>query len=278
MNSNNTIEIGNDYSESPEVDAPASVDDFIRELEEKERDLHITAELEIEVSESEFDDSNLPEFIVQDLKAAAPPKAAQVKTESERTEPQTSGAATERLRREIAQLESVVSKFKAERQDLLDYTKRQTKDFENFKSRTERERNERLNVQMENLATKMLPVLDNLNHALDYAMAMSDEKRSEIEPFVDGIWLVHRQVDEVLSTMGLMPIIAVGGEFDPRLHEAVAIEPATGLPPNTVSEELRRGYRMGNRVIRHSMVKVTEPDLNAASEISPVDEAAEDRT
>ena len=271
MNSNNTLEIGNDCSESPEIDAHASVDEFIRELEEKERDLHITAELEIEVSESEIDDSNLPEFIVEELKTSKKP-------EPDSAEKQSSPAAAERLRREIAQLEGVVSKFKTERQELLDYTKRQTKDFENFKSRTERERNERLSVQMENLATKMLPVLDNLNSALDFAMAMSSDKRAEIEPFVDGISLVHRQVDDVLATMGLMPIIAVGSEFDPRLHEAVAIEPAKGVPPNTVSEELRRGYRMGNRVIRHSMVKVTAPDPAAASEITPSEDAAVEQT
>jgi len=268
MNPKNTLEIGNDYSESSETDAPASVDEFIRELEEKERDLHITAELEIEVSESEFDDSNLPEFIVEELKA---PKTAEPQP-AEKQQP--SAAATERMRREIVQLEGVVSKFKTERQELLDYTKRQTQDFENFKSRTERERNDRLSMQMENLATKMLPVLDNLNSALDYAMAMTDEKRAEIEPFVDGISLVHRQVDDVLSTMGLMPIIAVGSEFDPRLHEAVAIEPAKGLPPNTISEELRRGYRMGTRVIRHSMVKVTEPDPNAAAKSPSGEDAA----
>jgi len=258
MNSNNTLEIGNDYPESPEVNPPASVDDFIRELEEKERDLHITAELEIEVSESEIDDSNFPDFIVEELKASNAPKI-KARPEPEPAEKQTSSAAAEKLRREVAQLEGVVNKFKAERQELLDYSKRQTKDFENFKNRTERERNERLSVQMENLAVKMLPVLDNLNLALDFAMAMSPDKRAEIEPFVDGIALVHRQVDDVLTTMGLMPIVAVGNEFDPRLHEAVAIEPKRGVPPNTVSEELRRGYRMGNRVIRHSMVKVTEP-------------------
>jgi molecular chaperone GrpE len=105
----------------------------------------------------------------------------------------------------------------------------------------------------------MLPVLDNLNRAIDFAVTMSPQKRAGIEPFIDGISLVHQQVDEVLSTMGVRPITAVGQEFDPHFHEAVAIEASNDLAPNTVSQEMLKGYQMGNRVIRHSMVKVTAP-------------------
>jgi molecular chaperone GrpE len=94
---------------------------------------------------------------------------------------------------------------------------------------------------------------------MEFAEAMSPEKRAEIEPFIDGISLVHHQVSDVLSTMGVKAISAVGHEFDPHTHEAVAIELSANVPPNTVSEELLRGYQMGNRVIRHSMVKVTSP-------------------
>jgi molecular chaperone GrpE len=110
---------------------------------------------------------------------------------------------------------------------------------------------------MENLARKMLPVLDNLDRAMDFASAMTSEKRAEIEPFFEGILLVNRQIHDVMIAMGVQPIVAVGHEFDPNLHEAVAIGTVNELPPNTVSEEMLRGYRMGNRVIRHSMVKVT---------------------
>jgi molecular chaperone GrpE len=251
MNSNNTLELGNDYSENSSQEGAASVDDFIRELEEKERDLHITAELEIEISESEFDDSNLPEFIVEDLKSNQP--------KSKEIEPELSPSTHLRLKNQIVELESAIQKFKTERTEILERSRRQAQDFENFKNRTERERHERLSVQMENLATKMLPVLDNLDRAMEFVGAMLPEKRAEIEQFVDGISLVHHQVDEVLATMGVRAIGSVGQTFDPHFHEAVAIAPSTDLPPNTVSEELLRGYQMGNRVIRHSMVKVTSP-------------------
>ena len=167
-----------------------------------------------------------------------------------------------RLRSEITSLENTIVKFKAERQEILDRSRRQTEDFENFRSRTERERHERLSSQMENLARQMLPVLDNLNRALDFGFAMSQEKRDEIGPFYDGIMLVNQQLHDVMIEMGVQPIVAVGQDFDPHLHEAVAIDQNAELPPNTVAEEMLRGYRMGNRVIRHSMVKVTAPSAS----------------
>ena len=245
MNINDTLETANDHTHEPE---PSSVDDFIRELEHLEQDLHITAELKIEVSESEFDDSNLPEFIVKDLKDPLP----------EPTSPKTvsTSPASERLKREVSELEGVIEKFKAERKEILEFSQRQSKDFENFKRRTERERHERLSVQMENLAVQMLPVLDNLDRAVDFARAMSEDKRSEIQSFIDGITLVHRQVHDVLATMGVQPVIAVGREFDPHYHEAVALDDSGSYAPNAVIDELLRGYQMGTRVIRHSMVKV----------------------
>jgi len=249
MNQNNTLETANDHTDKSL--SSDSVDDFIRELEHLEQDLHITAEFQIEVSESEFDDKNIPDFVLEEVKPlkATPKPVPEVVSES----------TLEKLRREIVQLENSVNKFKAERKDILEHSQRQAKDFENFKSRTERERNDRLSIQMENLASKMLPVLDNLNRAMDFAGAMSAEQRTGMEPFIDGIALVHHQVSDVLATMGVKPIVAVGEEFDPHLHEAVAIQASAELASNTVLEELLKGYQMGSRVLRHSMVKVTGP-------------------
>jgi molecular chaperone GrpE len=251
MNTNNTLDTSNDRSEN--AASLASVDEFIRELEHLEQDLHITAELKIEVSESEIDDSNLPDFIIEDLKAVEP--------QSKNMMPQvgTSAESQTRLKQEISSLEDTISKFKAERHEILERSRRQADDFQNFRRRADRERHDLLSAQMENLAKQMLPVLDNLNRALDFAMAMSSEKRAEIQPFFDGIMLVNQQVHDVMTEMGVQPILTVGHEFDPHLHEAVAIDHDGQLPPNTVSKEMLRGYRMGTRVIRHSMVKVTAP-------------------
>ena len=148
--------------------------------------------------------------------------------------------------------------MQTERTELFEKSQRRSRDFEAFKARTERERGDTFQKQLSNLATQMLPALDNLDRALKFASEMSEEKRDEFAQFFDGIVLVNQQVNEVLMGMGIMPILTVGEPFDPHYHEAVAIEETAEIPPNTVAEELLRGFRIGNTVIRHSMVKVSK--------------------
>jgi molecular chaperone GrpE len=148
--------------------------------------------------------------------------------------------------------------LEADREELKKSTQRRAKDFENYKSRTERERAETFQTQVGNLAMQMLPALDNLNRAVDFAFAMPEDKRTEVQPFVDGIVLVNQQVNEVLAEMGVQPIATVGETFDPHFHEAVATEESDDYDPNTISAELLRGYRIGDRVVRHSMVRVVK--------------------
>lgn len=251
------------------ADESVSVDDFIRQLEEKEKDLHITANTTIiEITES-FDDANLPEFIKEDLQrnatvAAPAAKAAPVKGK-------VSIAATEDFENQIAALKEQLSQLDADRKDILQTSQRRAKDFENYRSRTERERRETFQNQVGNLATQILPALDNLNRAVDFALAMPDEKRAEIQQFFDGIFLVTQQVNDVLAEMGVQPIATVGERFDPHFHEAVATDGSGEFEPDTISAELLRGYRIGDRVIRHSMVRVAKAPASSAS--NSVDEA-----
>ena len=128
----------------------------------------------------------------------------------------------------------------------------------------------------------MLPAIDNLNRAVDFALAIPEERRTDIQPFIDGVVLVSQQVDDVLAEMGVQQIATVGEAFDQHYHEAVATEESDRHDPNTISEELLRGYRIGDRVIRHSMVKVTKPkmsdesdELDAAELCDEVDPAPE---
>jgi molecular chaperone GrpE len=248
MKSNEEIDVVEDSPGELGTEVPASVDEFIRELEAREKDLHISAEMVIEVSESEVDDKNIPDFVARDLSKA--PTSIKVKVPA-------TAIGEARLKGEVAELENTISKFKAERAEILERSRRQMDDFESYRNRTERERHESFSHQMVNLAVQMLPVLDNLNRALDFGAEMSDEKRAEIEQFYDGIVLVNQQVNDVLAGMGVQPIPAIGETFDPHLHEAVATEPSADHEPNTVLEEMLRGYRIGNHVIRHSIVKVS---------------------
>src|SRR5205085_1986069 len=111
--------------------------------------------------------------------------------------------------------------------------------------------------QICNLASQMLPILDNFDRALHAADKLNGKKGPEFQQFYDGIVLVHQQINEVFAGMGIERIKSVGERFDPNFHEAVSAETRADVPPNTIIQELLTGYRIGNRVIRHSMVRVT---------------------
>ena len=227
--------------------APAALDDFLEELAAKEKDLNISTDAVFEIDESDLIENGLPDFLKNDFVAddakpepeAAPPAAASISESDEIT----------RLRQQIARLET-------ESRETKDFLQRQRKDFENFRRRTDRERGDTFHNQLATLATQLLPVLDNMNRALDIATDMADGKKQDFQQFFNGIMMVNQQLNETLAEMGVVPIIAVGKPFDPELHEAVAAEKQPDVLPNTITAELLRGYRIGDKVIRPAMVKV----------------------
>jgi molecular chaperone GrpE len=246
----------------------ASVDDFIKELEAKEKDLHITADTTIIDISASFEDGEVPEFLKADVNPEPRTRAVPVMTVATKSEAQ---APSIQLEKEIAALKEKISSIEADRNEIAVSSQRRARDFENFKARTERERQETFQNQVGNLATQMLPALDNLNRAVDFGMAMSIEKRAEIQQFFDGILLVNQQINEVLAEMGIQPISSVGRTFDPHYHEAVATDDSGEFEPNTISAELLRGYRIGDRVIRHSMVRVACLPTSGDNEIVETD-------
>jgi len=250
-----------------------SVEDFIKALEAKEKDLDISSELVIEVAEADFDDMNIPDFILDELNKNAGKKDAP-KPASEPAKPDPRVAD---LQNEIDALKHKIALLVTERGDLRAKSAKQTTEVENLKKRMERERLDTFSKQLENLAIKMLPVLDNLGRAIDFSWAMSDERQQELRHFFDGIILVNHQLVDIFATMGVYPIAAEGEPFDPELHEAAAIVENDSVPQNTVVEELIRGYRIGNRVIRHAMVKVSKPPSpsNLTTESGPAEEPNE---
>jgi molecular chaperone GrpE len=170
------------------------------------------------------------------------------------------------LENEVDALKGKISDLRAQRNEIQEKSDRRLKDFENYKYRMDRERRGAFIDQISNLASQMLPVLDNLERALDSALEMPEGKRDEFKQFFDGIVLVNQQVTEVFAGMGVQPIASVGELFDPNFHEAVSAEERDDMPNNTVSAEMLRGYRIGNRVIRHSMVRVTTSSQAARQE------------
>jgi molecular chaperone GrpE len=211
-----------------DLGAVPSLDDFMRELEERESELDISSIKEVEVESPYTPNSPITLPKIQHNAVSAG---------------------------EIEKLRSQVEQLKKERLDMSSTLSRRQADFDSFRKRTERERSETFQKVLSRLASKMIPVVDNLNRALDSA-ASSPDKSSEIQQFLDGIVLVNQQIQDILNEMGIVPILAVGEKFDPHFHEAVSTEQRDDVAANTIIEELLRGYRVGEIVIRASMVKV----------------------
>jgi len=241
-------------------DGMSSVDDFIRELEAKERDLHITGDLTIEVARSESISGMPPETaeegVTPETSPTSPSNSMPAQHARGSLEPGLKTRLFE-LEKEVESLHERIREIKAERNDIQEKSDRRLKDFESFKYRMDRERRGAFIDQIANLAAAMLPVLDNLDRALASVDRSKVDETPEFSKFYDGIALVNQQVNEVLGEMGVEPIKSIGERFDPMFHEAVATEQRSDVPNNSISEEMLRGYRIGNRVIRHSMVKVT---------------------
>ncbi len=245
MDSNN--EIIENFSEEAEL--KSSIEDFLRELEEKEKDLNMSEEMIIEIDE-DSSDQELPEYIKTEITVVGDSAGAaqniQLVSESVQMV-QTAGQTIQ-----VTDLENKIGELK---KALLG----RQMDFDNYRKRIERERGDTFQNQISNLATQMLPVLDNLNRALDAASHFDGEQSKDFQHFFDGIALVNQQLNEVLSEMGVQPVVTVGEAFNPYFHDAVATEATAEFPPNTITEELLRGYRLGDKLIRAAMVKVASP-------------------
>lgn len=144
-------------------------------------------------------------------------------------------------------------------EDLQARYTRLSADFDNFRRRTAREAFDRARYAAEDVARALLPVLDNLQRAVDHAPAGANEE------FLEGLRHTVRQFEDVLASVGVVPIEAEGKPFDPNLHEAVTGEESENVDVDTVVSDLRRGYRLHDRVLRPSMVKVAHP-VHAATE------------
>jgi molecular chaperone GrpE len=144
----------------------------------------------------------------------------------------------------IAELESAAAEAK-------DRHLRLAADFDNFKKRARQEQVETIQHASAELIGRLLPALDDLHKALENKPLGTDES------WLKGVELSVRKLEEALGAHGLEPIEAVGARFDPKLHEAIGHEESSEHPEDTVVSELRRGYRIRDRVVRPALVKVS---------------------
>ncbi|NLM72620.1 MAG: nucleotide exchange factor GrpE [Clostridiaceae bacterium] len=151
----------------------------------------------------------------------------------------------------VQKLEEEIKKKEKEYEELLDRTQRLAAEYDNFRKRTQKEKEKLYDDAVCDVASKFLGVVDNLERALQ---AVQDGKENGLR---DGVNLVYRQIVDVLEKLSIKPIEAVGKPFDPELHNAVMHVEDESLEENVVAEEFQKGYIYKDEiVIRHSMVKV----------------------
>jgi len=139
-------------------------------------------------------------------------------------------------------------RLKAERDSLLDRLARLQAEFENARKREARERSEFREFAVAGAVELFLPVLDNFHLALR-ATGSADQLRA-------GVELIVKQMEDALRTLNVQPVEAVGAAFDPRVHEAIEMVERPDVPDHQVFEEVRRGYRIKDRLLRPAMVRV----------------------
>jgi molecular chaperone GrpE len=164
----------------------------------------------------------------------------------------------------LSELSQQIETLKSQLEDRSTQYMRIAADFENYRKRTAKEKEE-IDLQVKrNTITELLPIVDNFERA-----------RAHLKPQGEGEMTIHKsyqgvykQLVDCLKRLGVAPMRPEGQEFDPNLHEAVMREPSDEYPEGTVLEELVRGYYFGERVLRHAMVKVAAPreDISLDSE------------
>ena len=146
-----------------------------------------------------------------------------------------------------------VEEIQRQRDDYYDRLLRKTAEFDNFRKRTERERQALADAAAADLLADLLPLVDDMERAL-----LADPGTEGAEAYRRGVELIHRQLTETLRKRGVRTIEALGADFDPHFHQAVAHEPSPQYREGEVIEEFRRGYMLGDRLLRPSMVKVAK--------------------
>jgi molecular chaperone GrpE len=149
-----------------------------------------------------------------------------------------------------ADLEKQLTEVQAQAAEYKDGWQRAVAELQNYRRRVEREQAEIYQVALTNIIKRYLPILDDLERALEH--------RPADLPWADGIELIYRKLKTTLENEGIKRIEAEGQPFDPNFHEAIAQEPAEGVESGTVIGVVQQGYMLGERVIRPALVRVAQ--------------------
>jgi molecular chaperone GrpE len=212
-----------------------------KHVSSKEKDSKKDKDLEKKVNEAE---EKKVEAKAEETKEAAPEETSET---TEATEENAEAKAEDTAEEESAGNE----KLKAKIDELNDKCLRQMAEFENFRKRTDKEKEAMFETGAKSVIEKILPVIDNFERGFD---ALTDEDKDS--KFAEGMKMIYKQLMDELDKIQVKPIEAVGKEFDPNLHNAVMQTESDEYESGIVAQELQKGYTYRDQVVRHSMVAV----------------------
>lgn len=161
----------------------------------------------------------------------------------------------------IGELQAALARAEQEKKDNWDKYLRAVADLENFRKRGKRDLDDARAEARTRVLKEMLPVVDNLERAVEHAEKQGDAAAA----IIDGVRLVLRQFLSAFEKVDVTPVDAAGQPFDPNVHEAISQLETDDAPPGTVVQVLQRGYRLGDRLLRPALVVVAKPRSSATS-------------
>jgi molecular chaperone GrpE len=180
---------------------------------------------------------------------------AMAASEESQPPPETTVSASADLLAKLATAEAELQSFKAQLEDRSGQYMRIAADFDNYRKRTQREKEEFEQQIKCSTLNELLPVVDNFERARAQIKPQTEQETTIHKSYQS----VYKQLVDCLKRIGVAPMRAEGKEFDPTMHEAVNTQPTDEYPEGTVIEEYQRGYMLGDRVLRHALVKVAAP-------------------
>lgn len=201
--------------------------------------------------QSEVEEKEIPEEILENTEEKAEEAAADIGEEAAGAEEDTK--AHKKKSRSEKKQDAKLNELKIKNEELEDKVKRQMAEFDNFRKRTEKEKSGMFELGAKSVIEKILPVIDNFERGLN-----SVPENEKDGPFAEGMNMIYRQLMTELDGLGVKAIKAVGNEFDPNLHNAVMQVESEEYESGIVAQELQKGYMYRESVVRHSMVGVVQ--------------------
>lgn len=212
-----------------------------------EFDAKVAEELQEEMEQNEIQ----PDADTVETQDGEDPIAGEVEEAASEEEPEEDEKAAKKAKKSRFKADKKQDALNEKINELEDKVKRQMAEFDNFRKRTDKEKNAMFETGAKSVIEKILPVVDNFERGL--ASIPEEEKGS---PFAEGMEMIYKQLIGELEKMDVKPIPAVGEEFDPNFHNAVMQVESDEYESGVIAQELQKGYTYRDSVVRHSMVAV----------------------